>query len=356
MTPYRSHGRGTLMLDRRFGKVLGDRGRVQVASGTTDVKVWRALNVMLDQFARRRPELLEDIRDGRLHPMRAYRFWANGEWENIPTGAHIQPLVETVDAWATPKRKDVAERSRAARLSFVRLLRHRARAGATLQDLPRLLEQYRKVCEAKDTASAFNHMRAYARAFLRDTLKKSDRLYLAVADLLPIPETPKFGRNPQTPAGALAIADALGPEAGAIWLTMCHTGMGPKELWDDGFEIDHELEAVRIFGRKTPRRRRLVPLVALPVVPRLTRSGFKSALRRCGIPVAPYDARRTFSVWMVEAGIPQNRREYYRGHAPITIGQLYEQPDASIRAWLREDGVALRAYLNLERPRLTVVG
>lgn len=344
------------MLDRRFGKVLGERGRIQVASGTTDVKVWRALNVMLDQFAQRRPELLEDIRDGRLHPMRAYRFWASGEWQHIPTGAHIQALIETVKAWAEPRRKGVSERTRGARLGFVRMLTRRAPAGATLEDLPRLMEQYRQACEQKDTASAFNHMRAYARAFLRDTLKKSDRLYLAVADIAPIPETRKFGRNPQTPASARAIADTLGPQAGAIWLTMCYTGMGPKELWQDGFAVDHELQAIRIFGKKTPRRRRLVPLVALPVVPQLSREGFKSALRRCGITVAPYDARRTFAVGMVEAHIPQNRRDYYRGHAPLTMGQLYENPDDSIRQWLREDGAALRAYFGLEEARLKVEG
>ncbi|HYL22465.1 MAG TPA: hypothetical protein VEU74_11940 [Gemmatimonadales bacterium] len=353
---HRSHGRGTFVLDRRFSRVLGAgaRGRIQVASGTTDPKTFRTLNVMLDEFAERQPGLLEEIRDKRLAPLAAYRLWASGAWlRYTESQRHAGALVATLEAWAKKKGK-LSARTTEARLAFVELVRGYAKAGATLAEMPALLERYREDCEDADTASAFNHTRSHARAFLRDTLKKSDRLYAAVVDVAPLPETPKVGRHPQTPEGARAIAAKLGPAAGAIWLSLCYTGMNLKEYYADGWEVDYELDAVRIHGKKRRDRERIVPLLAIPVQPQLKRQGFRSALRRAQVGVAPHDARRSYANWLAAAKIEANRRDYYRGHSPETMRQLYEQPDETIRKFLREDGRALRAYCNLGPPGLKV--
>jgi integrase len=348
------------MLDRRFGKVLGagERARVQVASGTRDEKLWRELNVMLDHFAERQPGLLEEVRDGHLHPLRAYRLWLSGEWLHY-TGKvrHARPLIETAEAWAkrTAKLSASTIRDRAAWVSKLRVL---APKDATLDAVVAALSTYREECEAEDTASAFNHARSHARAFLRDVLKStSDPLYLAVKDLASLEETPKVGRNPQTPASALAIAERLGADAGRTWLDLCRTGMNLKEFYADGWATEYDLDAVAIHGKKRLARERLVPLTIPPAQPRLQRQGFRSVLRRAKVGVTPHDARRSFRVWLAEAGIEKTHRDYYAGHAARSMEQLYTDPGEAmvlIRSWLKEDGPKFRAYLGIAASGLKV--
>ena len=90
------------------------------------------------------------------------------------------------------------------------------------------------------------------------------------------------------PETAIEIRDALGSN-GAMWWSMCITGMNPKEYWD---RCKVEPDGVRIYGTKRQGRfGRLVPLVAPPVKPQLTYEGFKSALQRLAMGVAPKSAR-----------------------------------------------------------------
>lgn len=358
---HRNHGKGTLMIDRHFAKVLGSgrQSRINLASGTNDQKLYDQIAyTMLDQFAERQPGLLEEIRDQKLHPLQAYRLWLSGEWLQYTGNAnHARPLVATLEKWAKLKRKRLSAKTREARLGFLKQVTEYARAGATLKDLPAVMEQLREDCDDDDTASKFNHARSHARAFLRDTVKKSDRLYAAVVDVAPLEETPKIGRHPQTPDGARAIAERLGPKAGPIWLALCYTGMNLKEFFRDGWEVDYELGAVRIHGQKREARERLVPLLVAPPVPQLTRDGFKSALRRHKIGATPHDARRSYAVWLAAAGVDLIHRNYYRGHAAGSMEQLYTQPGESIeliRSWLDEDRPKLRTYLKLEEPGLRV--
>lgn len=181
-------------------------------------------------------------------------------------------------------------------------------------------------------------------------MKKSDRLYAAVVDLAPLKETPKLGRRPQAPEGARAIAAQLSHAAGAIWLSLCYTGMNLKEYYRDGWEIDYELGAVRIHGQKREARERLVPLLVPPVVPQLERQGFRSAMRRAQAGVTPHDARRTYRLWLQGAGIDKAHRDYYAGHAAETMEELYTQPGQNaelIRTWLAADRPKLLAYVGL---------
>jgi integrase len=63
-----------------------------------------------------------------------------------------------------------------------------------------------------------------------------------------------------------------------------------------------------------------------------------------------YDLRRSFAVWMEEAGIPRSRRKSYLGHSAGDVTRLYERRE--LLAWLQEDAGRLRAYAGavLEAP------
>jgi hypothetical protein len=357
---HRAHGIGTLRIDRRFSKVLGPgaKARLQLASGTNNERLFHRINMMLDVFAERRPEILEELRDHRLTPLQAYRYFSTGEWERIPTGRHLRPLIETAKAWAKAKRrKKLSAATQRDRLAWVAMLGEYARPDATIDDLPDILERRREDAEESDHASAFNHDRSHARAFLRDTVKMTDRLYHAVVGIQPLEETPKLGKHPQTHEGARAIAARLRANAAAVWLSLCYTGMNLKEFYVDGWDIDYDLGAVRIHGQKRQRRERLVPLLVAPVVPTLKRQGFKSALRRLNADVSPHDARRSFRVWMADAGVEKVHRDFYAGHSPGTMEQLYTDPReamALIAKWIREDRPKLLAYLGLPKTSLEV--
>lgn len=361
---HRSHGRGTLVIDRHFQKVLGGRGRLNLASGTNDPKLYQQIAyTMLDQFAERQPQLLEELRDHYLTPLQAYRLWLSGEWLRYTGNAHhARPLRDTMARWikrtrALVRRRQLAAKSLEARLAWEQQVLAVAKAGATLRDLPGLVERVREACDDDDTASKFNHFRSHTRAFLRDEVKMSDRLYLAVKDIRPLRESPKLGRNPQTPEGARAIAERLSPAAAAIWLDLCHTGMNLKEYFADGWEIAYELGAVRIHGRKRQARERLVPLLRAPSVPTLTREGFKSALTRAQLGVSAHDARRSFRVWLSRAGVDPAAANYFAGHSAGSMAELYTQPGENlelIRSWIVDATPKLLATLGLAAPGLRV--
>jgi hypothetical protein len=128
----------------------------------------------------------------------------------------------------------------------------------------------------------------------------------------------KRGRPGFSLDNAIAIRQALvQPRAARIWWTMVTTGLGPKELWEDGFEVLRD--RVHIGGQKRVGRDRDVPLVDCPTQPEIAREGFKGALQRFNVDresrawVTPYRARKTFDRWLQDAGIPRARRIPYMG-------------------------------------------
>jgi integrase len=87
-----------------------------------------------------------------------------------------------------------------------------------------------------------------------------------------------------------------------------------------------------------------VPMWAGELIgPQRSRSTFTAAWRRhLGDKMGIYDLRRSFAVWMEDAGIPRSRRKLYLGHSAGDVTGLYERRE--LLAWLEEDGERLRAY------------
>ena len=342
MTPHKDHGRGTLVLDRRFPGV----GRIKRATGTTDRSIFKSLSGMLDiLYNMGRVDLLRAIRDGRL---RLHDVWATfrlGHLNELPDVDSLKPLRETWVEWA--RGSDVSGHYRKDREKSLRRLSVTKEHAIT--DLPGLLMSYRLKCQRERHAPAFRQTKSIVQAFLRDFFGRSHALYMRVSDIQALKAGPKRKPNPQTPEQARVIREALGNH-GDTWWAMCCTGMMPDELWAGKWKVGPNY--IHIMGTKREARDRKVPRIFTPVKPLVRQpTTFSHALTRATDgTVQPYDARRTFSHWLEEAAITRTRIKMYMGHAAKDVTDLYQRHE--LAAYLESDADLLRAYLGIGRKGL----
>lgn len=329
MNAFRSHGKGTLVLKGTFAGVKLER-----ATGTNDPKTFALLESMCRTLADAgRLDLLEQVRDGHLKLLELWKFYRLGELHRIPTAAHAAELKSAFEAWALTLKG--ARHRQDMTLNLARLL-ELVGQQATVAELPLAVERYRARCQAAGTARMFNKVRYAAQAFLRDTTRKRSVLWQAVAAVPTLPVTPKFAKNPQRPAAAWTIAATLGGQPGIAWWVMCCTGMMPDEYFGEKFE--RAAVGLHVQGTKRIGRDRLVPAPLTPEPVALGYWGFRNALRRSGLGVTPYDARRTFRHLMGLVGLPKARREAYMGHASKDMDSLYDEVSGDTRDYyLRTD-------------------
>lgn len=346
-------GWGTLMIDRRWRGV----GRVRVPSGTKDEEEKGRMEAFLTTCYPGRLDLLIGLTGGRKR--RLYTF--PELWTAFHTmGLDKLPTAETIQAFAAAARKWCAtlpdgEHKRKTGLTINRLAT--LEAEARVYDLPRLLRRDRD--QSADRAVAFNRERSHMSAFARDLLATDHPLYKAVRAVRPLKPAKKARRTvgrPLEPVELEVVVAALGGAYGEAGRSMADTGMGPKELWENGFEVLPD--RVHILGEKREGRDRFVPKIGPVPKPRVTRSAFEQRLKRVMkndrkrkeplLPrVTPYTFRRTHSHWMEMAGIPRTYRRMYRGHGPADVGDRYEE--AEITAFLAQHAEQLMAYLGRAR-------
>lgn len=337
MTPYRSHGRGTYEINLRFAGV----GQIKRASGTTDKKLWDELKVMcrtLHKAGRR--DVLVAIRDGKMSFLEVYSHFRLGQWERIPSAETMMSVGKVVDPWL--ERIDCSDAHRASLRRSWDELKALAPENPTLEDVPAMVRAFREAKEGRHHRT-FNLARTAAQALIRDKLGKDHRLWYAIAGIPTLRESRKKG-NPCSIDEARKLAVRLGRKAGAMWWTMCTTGMGRLEYWQEqgsSWAVDGDL--IRIHGTKRPGRDRIVPRIAVPVRPELTYWGMRQALRRAEVVQTVYDARRTFANLLEEAGISRTRRRLYMGHGTRDVLDLYEDHD--VRKYIKADGELLRDLL-----------
>jgi integrase len=341
MTPHRSGGRGTFLIDRRYQGV----GRIKRASGTNDEKVYRKLLLMLDEIAGAgRTDVLRSIRDGTLRPLDVWSAYRQHGVHRLPTAEHLQPLQLAVEEWL--KCAEIAAKTRRDYTYVLNAVTDDAPSAAPITQLPTLLASYRYRAKPR----MFNVARSACQAFLRDTVGRYHQLWVEVANVRPRRVRPKRG-NPQTPGEAGMIAQPLGPYGG-MWWTMCCTGMGPSEYWDREWEILED--RIVIHGTKREGRDRIVPRVTTPVRPLILYPAFRRhLLEATDGAVTPYDARRSFAHWLEEAGIPRTRRRQYLGHGKRDVTDIYE--DFPVQRYLGEDAQRLREHIGREPRALEVV-
>lgn len=344
MNPIKSNRRGTYVLKRKFRGV----SPIRRATGTTDPDTFKGMDAMLQVlYGRGRLDLLEAVADGSLPLMVLYHRFQSERLDLLPTADVLPPLLDTFAGWID--RSDVSDATRRGRRDALVILKRYAAERTPLSDLPAILRSYR--ADATAHGSAFNHARASIQAFLRDRLGKSHPLYARVADVPALRHRPKKKARPFSPKALHELMKAMGHPHGLMAWTMATTGMGPKEYFEDGFEVLDD--RILVHGQKREQRDREVPRVSIVTEPQRAYSAWVVRFRMHAKGHGPYDLRRTYANLLVEAGIPSNRRSHYMGHGPRTMTELYEQPEIS--RWLREDAAAIRGVLGEPEPVLRVI-
>ena len=335
MTPFRSHGKGTYVLKGTFGGV-----RIERATGTHDAKRLEDLRSMCRTLADAgRLDILEQLRDGTLRLLDCWRHYRGGDWSRIPTPEHARPLAEAFAAW---RQTVPGDRHRRDLGIAERQILAAARTGATVANLPAAVSALRTRYDSKGAGRQFNKLRDAASAFLKQTLTRRHPLYQAVRAVEPLPVIRRYPKHPQAPASARTIADVLGGEAGRIWWLLCCTGIGPDEYFSLKWAVEDDL--LHVKGTKRRGRDRLVPRLVEIEPPLLSVWGFRSALKRSGLGVKPYDARRSFANWLEQSGIWETHQQAYMGHGPRTITDLYRRHELVLEQ-LERDRATLLAFI-----------
>lgn len=335
MNPIRSNKRGSLILKRKFAGVPP----IRRATGTTDLETFEAIDAMCTVLYKKgRLDLLEGVARGTLHPMLLWDRYRTDRLDSLPRADVLPPFFTTFATWTDAA--DVAESTTRSRTTALAALKQHGKDRDTLGEAPAILRAYRRA--AAGNARSFNLARSAVQAFFRDQLGKGHALWRAVTDI-PVLKATKKKRKPQplSPDALRELVKKQGNPHGLITWTMATSGMGPKEYFEDGFEITDDF--LEVHGQKRGGRERLVPRIGIAVPPSRSLRRWKASLTKHAKGLQPYDLRRTFANLMVEAGIPANRRKMYMGHGARTETEKYERAD--IMRWLREDANAMRAVL-----------
>jgi hypothetical protein len=327
-------------------------GRLKMASGTYEKQALREINAMVDALVGGVPprwDILQAIKGRRITPMFALSLYKQNRLEEIPCADVLPPLAATWEAWVADKAYSPEYIA-----SIKSTLRGLLRQGTepTLQELPTLLERYRAECKARGKPVQFNRAKAHVQAFVRDTLKRRHEMYDDVTDVAMLPVAGKTVKRPQKPDRLAVILGLLPLTHRRMAWEMAVTGMGPKEYWGSWTQVELPVPHVHIEGTKRKSRVRNVPLWAGPLQgPRCTRDTFEGSWTRCINPemdepvLTIYDLRRSFAVWLAEAGIPMWRQPIYMGHA--AAGQTAKYQESELMQWLEEDADRLYSYAGL---------
>lgn len=337
---HRSNDRGTLLIDREFDGV-----RLRRASGTNDRSVFRKIDAMLTTFQTQgRGDLILALKQKRFSPMYAFNAFKLYGVDKIPTADVLANLGSTWDAWV--KRIERSPSHKASLRKTRRALN--IRESDILNDLPQRLSVYRSSAPPHSS----NQARVHAQAFLRDTLGKSHRLWIAVKDMPPAKKPKAKPRPILTVDEVRRLVVQLGPKAGQAAWSMAAMGALPKEYWTDGFEV--QPDRIRVFGEKRSGRNRIVPRWTTVYPPPVGFSTFRKLLRTVAKQVQPTDFRRAFARWMEEAGIIPPNQQLYMGHGARTMNELYKLGEVS--GQLEADAEKLRGYTGEppRRPTLTM--
>lgn len=347
MTPHRAGDkkglRGSFIIDRRTRV-----GRIVIASGTSHIPTFKRLNEMLTTLNETgRDGLLREIRDGQLKPLACYEAFRANELHKLPTGAELKPLKESLDAWL--EQVDCGDAQKAAHKTMI--VKVTSRGQGTVADIVGRLVLVGLDCRKAKTPAQFNRVKASTLAFVRDTLKRSHRLYGEIRDIPPMKERKSPERHILSWKEIEEKAELMTDKRDRLAVYgMALTGMGPKEYYIDGWE--ERDDRIVISGEKRKRRARIVPAVrteyfvcAKPVrdvgVEREKRRFGERLLAVAGI--RPYDLRRSYANFLEASGIPRTRRKAYMGHAGGDVTSLYERHE--VDQFLAEDARKIEAYL-----------
>ncbi len=362
------NGRGTLVIERKFGKI-----KIRRASGTTDERTFKAIVGMLDGFAFSNQEnVLKAVQAGVISPVDLYQKVQRNEpfsFLNVPENPHTQKSILIKDAippflqsaqqnHSKPYFRDLSQ-------NLNRLLEQFP--SAAVSDLAEIVRVFKKQHERDKTYIYFHTFRSSVLALARyiegeesvewEKVRQIRRFKRAVYS------KKSRTRRPFTTHDAFGIRGALNATyegAGEVFWVLCITGMRPSEYWGNKNIWKVMPEFVRIEGEKSGNARRSIPKVErLYARPSLHPSPtfsywtytkfFSEYIRKWhgkGY-YALYDCRRSFAHWMEMAGIVPTHRQIYMGHGAANLTEYYGRrtnEDVPTRE-IKKDAIKLREYI-----------
>lgn len=333
----------SLTIDRRYKGV----GRVNIRCGTRIPQVKKKLEAMLaDLVDKGRIDLVRAVRDKKIHVLALHDAYQRKALNTLPTAETAKPLDATMAEWIAtlPHTKHTVS------LETSRKYLERERPHALVRDLPDVLDALRKTL-GREHPRSFNILRSAASGFVRQTLKRSHPLYLEVTAVELVKVTTKRRHAPMTVEELRAyFPNPASDHIDSIAWSMALTSMGAKEYWG-AWEV--KADRVSIGGTKAKGRVRDVPLLMVPVVPRIHRRTFEDKFRqRTGKSRTVYDLRRSFAFILEAAGVVRSRRRAYLGHGAGDVTGLYELHD--VAQYLADDARRLREFIGItdRAPRL----
>jgi hypothetical protein len=309
--------------------------------------------------------VLRPIVEGRLSLLRAYEAYQRNELSLDEPAEYNALAHERLNAWlATAPYKPLTRAGIEKAFKWLwKQLPATARDAAgepnvRVRELPTLLQEFRR----HTNYATFRNLKAAFQAYARTSFTDDSTLWKALAKVesLKAPITSRMThRSPLVmPWEARWVRHALesrylrghkatAAEAARLWWLSCLTGMGPQEMWEDGYALT--AEGLEVAGGKNKNRHRVVPVV-LPDrfyhPPTITRDAYENRLERArrwlGIDVTPYSGRRAFSHWEEAAGVPLSRRKAHLGHGTPSQTDHYA---LEVKPYLDRDGAALAAYV-----------
>ena len=326
-----SNGRGTLLLERKFGSI-----QIRRASGTKSAEELAAIVELLDALTRTgRLDIVRRVQQGGIRAVELLRRQRAGLGIDLP---NLDPValdrLEVVGPRWLASRKGASDGHARNCRQHLKLLTKRW-PTLTLDGLPGVLVTLRQEYEGKHHAVTFNQIRTSVLDLARWVGGgKRTALWTEIQSVPKLRASISVQRahNPFDVHVAVQLSNLLNakvPGAGNVFMTLCTTGMRPSEYWGKGWQVLPTDSRVSIRGTKSKAAVRAVPLVLIgsgPVVPTISYGRyskiFRETVRELGqvkpgepLPWTLYDCRRTFAVWMEEAGIPRTRRRIYLGHA-----------------------------------------
>lgn len=330
----------SLRIDRTFKGV----GRVAVFTGTTITAVRNRMSRMLTALHEEgRLDILRSIRDGEVTILEVYSAYQRKALHELAIGNTAKNLATSMKDWINSLRIPTdASQNHVDQLRTTQRYFEREKKNAAVADLPAILESLRNKLGVEHPRS-FNYARAGALAFIRQTLKKSHPLWLAISavEVRKVPKTEKKHPITQQVMKNLFPNPATDKIDAIAW-GMFYTGMGAKEYWGK-WEVFPE--RIHVYGTKRSGRDRDIPRIAPPAPPRMDRRTWEDKIRERTSIITPYDLRRSYSNLLVSARIPRARRKLYMGHGATDVTDLYEWHE--VEAFLKDDGATIRAFLGL---------
>jgi integrase len=159
-------------------------------------------------------------------------------------------------------------------------------------------------------------------------------------------DKPKRQNKAHTVVAVLEMMKKLPADVADMVWTMATTGMGLTVYLERQYELKEDRILIHDtkMERVDERRDRFVPLIYPPVAPVVQLKAFRRWLKKAsGATIRPYDLRSCYAMWMIEAGIAENRVEQYMGHQASTMTRKYARTD--VDTFLKDDAKKAKSYL-----------